>query len=144
MRKNSRLLDDPYRTVRPKPGGRLTPKDRPEFAPIDVVEIRERFELSQVQFARLIGISVETLRNWEHGRRLPLGPSRALLRIAAADPDLVAIVLRRERKNWTPEEDAGVQSMNILLEKARARRKRLRELEEEEKAEGNIDGPEPR
>jgi putative transcriptional regulator len=48
----------------------------------------------------MMGISRETLRNWERGRRFPQGPARALLRIAAADPDVVAAVLVLNRVPW--------------------------------------------
>jgi len=36
----------------------------------------------------MIGISVGTLRNWEQGRRYPEGPARALLKIAAENPEV--------------------------------------------------------
>ena len=49
----------------------------------DVVALRKFVGLSQSQFARAVGISVHTLRNWEQGRRQPEGPAIALLRIAA-------------------------------------------------------------
>ena len=75
-------------------------RDRREFEPVDVREIRRLFQQTRRQFASMMGISQETLRNWERGRRYPVGPSRALLRIAAADPDLVAAVLVRERVAW--------------------------------------------
>ena len=54
----------------------------------------------------MIGISRETLRNWERGRRWPQGPARALLRIAAADPDIVAAVLVLNRAPWGREDPA--------------------------------------
>ena len=67
---------------------------------MDVREIRAKFNQTRGQFADMIGISKETLRNWERGRRWPLGPARALLRIAAADPDVVAAVLVLNRASW--------------------------------------------
>ena len=60
-----------------------------EFKPADVKKIRETLGKSQTQFAMMIGVSVATLRNWEQGRRIPEGPARALLRIAAEDPEAV-------------------------------------------------------
>ena len=50
--------------------------------------IRERTSLSQSEFARLIGVSVKTLQNWEQDRRRPTGPAAALLRIIAHAPQL--------------------------------------------------------
>lgn len=55
----------------------------------DVVALRRFVGLSQAQFARAIGISVHTLRNWEQGRRHPDGPAIALLRIAARHPRVI-------------------------------------------------------
>lgn len=51
-----------------------------------VGSIRERTGLSQSEFARLIGVSVRTLQDWEQGRRAPSGPARALLTIAHKNP----------------------------------------------------------
>jgi putative transcriptional regulator len=75
-------------------------RDRREFHPVDVRDIRRKFAQTRGQFATMIGISRETLRNWERGRRCPQGPARALLRIAAADPDVVAAVLVRNTASW--------------------------------------------
>lgn len=52
----------------------------------EVKAIREQTGLSQVHFARLIGVSKRTLENREQGRRHPTGPARALLKIVEADP----------------------------------------------------------
>jgi len=60
-----------------------------EFEPIDVQAIRKQYGLSQTQFARLLGISVATLRNWEQGRRRPEGPARVLLKIARKHPQAI-------------------------------------------------------
>jgi putative transcriptional regulator len=79
---------------------RLRARDRRECEPFDMREIRKRFAQTREQFASMIGISKETLRNWERGRRFPTGPARALIRIAAADPDVVAAVLVRHRASW--------------------------------------------
>jgi len=63
-------------------------------------EIRRSYGLSQDKFAKLMGISVATLRNWEQGRRSPEGPARVLLRVAAKHPEAVLDVVsgRRSRK----------------------------------------------
>jgi putative transcriptional regulator len=51
-------------------------------------EIRARMELSQQEFATILGVSVRTLQEWEQGRRQPTGPARALLRIADQQPEV--------------------------------------------------------
>ena len=53
----------------------------------DVAALRKHFKLSQPKFAALLGISVDTLQNWEQKRRRPDGPAQVLLRIAATHPE---------------------------------------------------------
>ncbi|MGO9465200.1 MAG: helix-turn-helix domain-containing protein [Isosphaeraceae bacterium] len=62
----------------------------------DVRHVRDSFRLSQTAFANLLGISVKTLRNWEHGRRKPDGPTRVLLQVAARHPEAGWDVVRME------------------------------------------------
>ncbi len=57
-----------------------------ELAEPDVRAIREAARISQSQFAKLIGVNVRTLQNWEQRRTQPTGPARALLKIVASDP----------------------------------------------------------
>ncbi len=52
-------------------------------------EARARVGLSQPQFARLLGVSVRTLQDWEQGRREPTGAARTLLRVAASHPGVL-------------------------------------------------------
>ena len=73
---------------------------RVEFTPDAIVQIRYKFHATQRRFASMFGISVETLRNWEQGKRRPRGPARALLRVARANPEAVARVLWRYRRAW--------------------------------------------
>jgi len=51
-----------------------------------VKSIREVAQVSQSQFAKLIGVNLRTLQNWEQERTKPTGPARALLKIVASDP----------------------------------------------------------
>ena len=46
--------------------------------PPDITALRKNVDKSQEEFARMIGVSVATLRNWEQGRRIPEGPALAL------------------------------------------------------------------
>jgi len=55
----------------------------------DAKQIREKFHLTQNEFAKLLNISVATLRNWEQGRRRPEGPARVLLNIANSNPEVL-------------------------------------------------------
>lgn len=67
-----------------------------EFESPNVRLIRERFDLSQSEFAGMLGVSIKTLQNWEQGRRAPRGAARVLLQVAARHPDVVWEVVRRE------------------------------------------------
>jgi len=69
--------------------GEAVPSRSFVFHPDDIRGIRTSLGLSQSEFALLIGVSVATLQNWEQGRRRPEGPARALLRIAAKNPEAV-------------------------------------------------------
>ena len=52
----------------------------------DVQAIRKSVNVSQAQFAKLIGVNLRTLQNWEQGRTRPTGPALALLKIVASNP----------------------------------------------------------
>jgi putative transcriptional regulator len=56
----------------------------------DAKSIRKKLQLTQDEFAGLLNISVNTLRNWEQLRRKPEGPARVLLSIAATHPEVFA------------------------------------------------------
>jgi putative transcriptional regulator len=58
----------------------------------DVRSIREAAQITQSQFARLIGVNLRTLQNWEQQRTKPTGPARALLKIVASDPKALAVL----------------------------------------------------
>ena len=54
----------------------------------DVQYVRQTFHASQDAFAKFMGVSVSTLRNWEQGHRRPTGAARVLLTIALRQPEL--------------------------------------------------------
>jgi putative transcriptional regulator len=102
---NDELFNELVESVR-QGGAILRGKAKPsrafEIAAPDVKRIRAQYQLSQSEFAALLGISVATLRNWEQGRRTPDGPARILLQVAAKHPDavwdVVQPVARQRRK----------------------------------------------
>ncbi len=73
--------------------GEMKPGRVVELTPVDIKALRRRLQKSQAEFALLIGVSVSTLQNWEQGRRRPEGPARALLKVAAHDPDALFAAL---------------------------------------------------
>jgi len=61
-----------------------------------VRDLRRRAQLTQLEFAAKLGVPVETIRNWEQGKRAPRGPARALLAVIAHAPDTVFAALSSE------------------------------------------------
>ena len=61
---------------------------------LDVRAIRARTGLTQEMFAQRFGFSVDTLRQWEQGKRHPRGPSRSYLKVIDKDPEAVIRALR--------------------------------------------------
>jgi putative transcriptional regulator len=61
---------------------------------IDVKAIRARLDMTQEEFAGRFGFSINTLRHWEQGRRVPEGPARADLLVIDRDPNAVQKALR--------------------------------------------------
>jgi putative transcriptional regulator len=55
--------------------------------------LRQRARLTQIEFAARLGVPVETIRNWEQGKRMPRGPARALLAVIAHAPETVFAAL---------------------------------------------------
>jgi putative transcriptional regulator len=56
-------------------------------------DVRSRTGLTQTAFAAQIGVPVETVRNWEQGKRSPRGPARALLKVIEQAPAAAFAVL---------------------------------------------------
>jgi putative transcriptional regulator len=56
-------------------------------------DLRRRARLTQIEFAARLGVPVETIRNWEQGKRMPRGPARALLAVIAHAPEMVFAAL---------------------------------------------------
>jgi putative transcriptional regulator len=61
----------------------------------EVRDLRRRARLTQQEFAAKLGVPVETIRNWEQGKRAPRGPARALLAVIAHAPETVFAALAK-------------------------------------------------
>ena len=78
---------------------REAPLATPDVAPSEtpalpaVRDLRRRAQLTQLEFAARLGVPVETIRNWEQGKRAPRGPARALLAVIAHSPETVFAAL---------------------------------------------------
>jgi putative transcriptional regulator len=70
-----------------------TPVAPATMPPLAVRDLRRRARLTQIEFAARLGVPVETIRNWEQGKRMPRGPARALLAVISHAPDTVFAAL---------------------------------------------------
>ena len=52
-------------------------------------EARQQLGLSQVEFAKMLGVSVRTFQDWEQGRREPSGAAQTLLAVATRHPEIL-------------------------------------------------------
>ncbi len=55
--------------------------------------VRRRVGLTQSEFSQRIDVSIETIRNWEQGKRSPTGAAKALLKVLDRSPELALIAL---------------------------------------------------
>lgn len=76
--------------------GKKKPSRTYDIKPPDIKMVREALNVSQSEFALMIGVSVRTLQNWEQGRREPEGPAKALLKVATKNPRAVLDALHVE------------------------------------------------
>jgi putative transcriptional regulator len=84
------LADGSERALPASERGGTEPLDSPAAYARDV---RARTRLTQAEFATRIGVPIETVRNWEQGKRSPRGPARALLKLIEKAPDVAFQVL---------------------------------------------------
>jgi putative transcriptional regulator len=54
-----------------------------------VAQTRVQTQLTQTEFAALLGVSKRTLEQWEQGRREPSGAAKTLLRVAQKHPNVL-------------------------------------------------------
>jgi putative transcriptional regulator len=63
-------------------------------AEVNVKSIRANLGMTQQEFAGRFGFSVNTLRHWEQGTRVPEGSARAYLLVIARAPGAVQAALK--------------------------------------------------
>jgi putative transcriptional regulator len=84
------LRDGQEFPLAPEPSSPTSEQGTPE-----VRDLRRRARLTQQEFAERLGVPVETIRNWEQGKRAPRGPARALLAVIAHAPETVFAALAK-------------------------------------------------
>lgn len=70
------------------------PDEPPAYTAEEVRKVRETLQLSQGLFAKVLNVSVNTVRKWEQDERHPSGPSARLLQIAQTHPEYLLKDLR--------------------------------------------------
>ena len=55
--------------------------------------VRRRLGLSQAEFARRIDVPLETIRQWEQGKRSPTGAAKTLLKVINKAPEAALAAL---------------------------------------------------
>lgn len=60
-----------------------------EAGDVDVKALRAKLAMTQEGFAAAFRLNVNTVKQWERGRRTPRGPERVLLRVIEREPDAV-------------------------------------------------------
>jgi putative transcriptional regulator len=50
--------------------------------------VRKRLGLTQSEFSQRIDVSLDTIRNWEQGKRRPTGAAKALLKVLDRAPEV--------------------------------------------------------
>lgn len=55
--------------------------------------VRKRLGWSQAEFSERIGVSLDTIRNWEQGKRSPTGAAKALLKVLDRAPEAALAAL---------------------------------------------------
>jgi putative transcriptional regulator len=53
------------------------------------ISARQSVNLTQKEFARLLNVSVDSIQDWEQGRRSPRGAAKTLLQVAHEHPDVL-------------------------------------------------------
>lgn len=59
-----------------------------------VRRVRRRLGFSQSELAERIDVSLDTIRNWEQGKRCPTGAAKALLKVLDKAPEAALMALR--------------------------------------------------
>ncbi len=53
------------------------------------IAARQSVNLTQKEFAQLLNVSVDSVQDWEQGRRSPRGAAKTLLRVAKQHPEVL-------------------------------------------------------
>ncbi len=69
-----------------------------DFDKAGIKKIRNNTKMTQVVFAKFLGVSLKTVEAWEAGRNVPDGPARRILSLLEQDPEIPEKYKLIERK----------------------------------------------
>ena len=89
------VLEEGIRFARGEQTLRTTviPEPPPAMRSRDVIDLRRRLNMSQIEFACTLNVSTKTVQSWEQGSRSPSQAALRLLQVLGAKPDLLAAVV---------------------------------------------------
>jgi putative transcriptional regulator len=64
-----------------------------KIAPEKIKQVRQKTHLSQAVFARILNVSLSSVRQWEQGTRTPTGATKVLLNLLSKKPMLIEQLL---------------------------------------------------
>jgi len=67
-------------------------------AAVDVKRIRKRLKMTQARFSSTFGFSLDAVKHWEGGRRIPESSARAFLTVIARNPNAVIAALHPQHR----------------------------------------------
>jgi len=88
---NRNVGEELLQAIRDIKSGNLGQISRFEISPI--ARARHQLDLSQAEFAKILGVPLRTLQEWEQGRRQPSGAAKSLIAIAIKRPDVLKEIL---------------------------------------------------
>jgi putative transcriptional regulator len=88
---NRNIGEELLQAVRDIKAGRVGRVSTVEVSPL--ASARLKLGLSQSEFAKMLGVSLRTLQEWEQGRRKPSGAAKSLITIAIKKPEVIKELL---------------------------------------------------
>jgi len=55
----------------------------------EIKTLRGKLNLTQINFAQLLGVSKKTIEAWENGKNTPTGPARRIIELLEENPNFV-------------------------------------------------------
>ena len=84
-----KLADGTFSRVAVNPETQRRKSAKAWEAKSEVVKVRHSLDLTQEDFAKLLGIGLSTLRSWEQKKREPSGAAKMLIQIALKHPEVL-------------------------------------------------------